>query len=81
MRKRTEDLKVKRMITRLARQLAALRDEIQRLAGAIPEPPDSVLEHRAPRTVEAETKGVLESIAHDLTEAVRSLERLAELTL
>ena len=80
MRKKTEDLRVKRMIARLARRLAALRDEVQRLAGEIPEPPDNVLEHRAARTLEAETKGGLESIAHDLTEAVRSLERLAGLT-
>lgn len=80
MRKKSVEDRTKRRIAGTARRLAGVRDEVQQIADEIPEPPESVLEHRAPWTVDAERKGVLESVAHDLTDAVRSLERLTDLT-
>lgn len=59
--------------------LDALRVRVQEIADEIPEPPEAVLEHRAPRTLAAELKGGLEIVANDLGEAVSSLERLGRI--
>lgn len=59
--------------------LAEVRVFVQEIADEIPDPPEEVLEHRAPRTRAAELKGGLEIVASDLGEAVSSLERLGEI--
>lgn len=70
---------VQEKIRQATGDLDAVRVFVQEIADEIPEPPEEVLEHRAPRTLAAELKGGLEIVANDLGEAVSSLERLGEI--
>lgn len=79
MRSGETERKAQEEIARAAGDLAGVRDYLQGIAGTIPEPPEEVLEHEAPRTLAAELKGGLQSVSSDLDEAVSSLVRLAGL--
>ena len=75
----TKERIVQEKIRKATGDLVEVRVRVQAIAEEIPEPPDEVLEHQAPRTLAADLKGGLEIVAHDLGESVASLERLAQL--
>lgn len=70
---------VQEKIRKATGDLIEVRVRVQAIAEEIPEPPDEVLEHQAPRTLAADLKGGLEIVAHDLGETVVSLERLGQI--
>lgn len=74
-----EERNMQEKIRQTAGDLDEVRVRVQGFADAIPEPPEEVLEHKAPRTLAAELKGGLEIVASDLGEAVASLERLGHI--
>lgn len=75
----TKERIVQERIQKATGDLIEVRVQVQEIAREIPEPPDEVLEHEVPRTLAADLKGGLEIVAHDLGEAVASLERLGQI--
>jgi hypothetical protein len=70
---------VQEKIRKATGDLVEVRVRVQAIAEEIPEPSEEVLEHLAPRTLAADLKGGLEIVAHDLGEAVASLEKLGQI--
>jgi hypothetical protein len=63
------------------RTLQETGNRLRRAASSVPEPPDDVLEGRAPWTVAAEVRGTIECFLNDhLAEAVTHLEKAALVT-